>query len=310
MNAIVGYLRDYIRSLNRSVFLLTTLFVAILIIINYTFGLEKRIFALPNWPLRFTGFFFLYAFVFSAAWLFQSFYNKEIRYVPTFFYILLLVAPAIFAAKITFDWFPALFTKYWPAPWGQYGNLVLSWPLKCLLVLVLVTLVWKWGNYPKPVAGTQFDGFNARPYFLLLLFMVPLLAFAATQADFLHTYPKLQRLHFIDPYVQQEWLWKGVFEMAYGIDFITIEFFFRGFLILAFVRYAGKDAILPMAVFYCSIHFGKPLFECITSYIGGIILGAVVYNTRTIWGGLIVHLGIAWLMEVAGYLGHLWIGNS
>jgi len=37
------------------------------------------------------------------------------------------------------------------------------------------------------------------------------------------------------------------------------------------------------------------------------ILGAVILQTRSIWGGLIVHLGIAWLMELFGYLGHtLW----
>ena len=120
--------------------------------------------------------------------------------------------------------------------------------------------------------------------------------------------PKMQRIDGLEQYVQHTFPWKGLYELSYGIDFVTIEFFFRGFLILAFARYAGKQAILPVAAFYCSIHFGKPLFECITSYFGGIILGAVVFNTRSIWGGLIVHLGIAWLMELAGYLGHLYKG--
>ena len=77
-----------------------------------------------------------------------------------------------------------------------------------------------------------------------------------------------------------------------------------GFLILAFIKWAGKDAILPMACFYCTIHFGKPLGECISSYFGGIILGVVVYHTRSIYGGLLVHLGIAWLMELGGYIGN------
>jgi hypothetical protein len=306
MHEIVGYLRNYFRSLNRSAFLFTTLLVTLLIILNYTVGIEKRIFSFDGWPLHTAAFFLLYAFTFSAAWLLQSLFNKEVKNLPASFYLLLLIAPAIFALKITFDWFPALFTRTWALPWKHYGVLVTAWPLKCLLVLALVTGVWKWVRYPRPVAGTQFSGFDARPYFLLLLMMTPLIALAATQADFLHTYPKVQRLQFIDAYVAHPWPWKLAYELAYGVDFITIEFFFRGFLILAFVRYGGAAAILPMAAFYCSIHFGKPLFECITSYIGGIILGAVVYNTHTIWGGLIVHLGIAWLMEVAGYLGHLW----
>jgi hypothetical protein len=33
----------------------------------------------------------------------------------------------------------------------------------------------------------------------------------------------------------------------------------------------------------------------------------VVYNTRSIAGGLLVHLGIAWLMELGGYFGNILI---
>ncbi|MBL7736351.1 MAG: hypothetical protein JNL51_12895 [Chitinophagaceae bacterium] len=34
---------------------------------------------------------------------------------------------------------------------------------------------------------------------------------------------------------------------------------------------------------------------------GGILLGVIIYHTQSIWGGPVVHLGIAWLMEAAGY---------
>jgi membrane protease YdiL (CAAX protease family) len=115
----------------------------------------------------------------------------------------------------------------------------------------------------------------------------------------------LKQVAFIDAYSTQPWWHKLLFELSYGIDFVTIELFFRGFLVLAFVRHAGEEAILPMAVFYCSIHFGKPLAECISSFFGGIILGVVVYKTGSITGGLVVHLGIAWLMEIGGYVGIL-----
>jgi membrane protease YdiL (CAAX protease family) len=104
-----------------------------------------------------------------------------------------------------------------------------------------------------------------------------------------------------------QWWHILLYELSYGSDFFTIELFFRGFLILGFLKYAGKDAILPMACFYCAIHFGKPMAECISSYFGGIILGIVVYNTRSIAGGLLVHLGIAWLMELGGYFGNILI---
>jgi len=306
MNEIIGYLRNYIQSVNRSVFLFTTLFIAIAITCNYTLGINTAIVSIQSWPLRTAGFFLLFAFVFSAAWLLQFISTGRNIIENRFFFVLLLIAPVIFAAKVTFDQAAIAVTHNLQPPWDQYWNKVLAWPLKFLLVLALVAAIWKWGRFPQPLAGVQLRGFNVQPYFLLLLCMVPLIAFAATRSDFLHTYPKVQRIDFIDQYVTHPFPWKLLYELSYGIDFVTIEFFFRGFLILAFVRFAGKDAILPVAAFYCSIHFGKPLFECITSYAGGIILGAVVYNTRSIWGGLIVHLGIAWLMELAGYLGHLY----
>ena len=137
----------------------------------------------------------------------------------------------------------------------------------------------------------------------MLLIMVPLVAAASFQKDFLYVYPKLKNIQFFFENENSGW-YKFLYELSYGSDFVTIELFFRGFLILAFVKWAGKEAILPMAVFYCTIHFGKPLGECISSYLGGIILGVITYNTQTIFGGLLVHLGIAWLMELGGYLGN------
>lgn len=313
MNEIIGYLRNYLQSVNRTVFLLTTLLVAIAITCNYTLGIDRTLKELFTWPQRIAGYFVLFGFIFSAAWLVQFLADRQ-TILPMaignrFFFVLLLAAPAIFALKITFAVVTREITMHLSMPWSEYLYKLLDWPLKLVLVMTLVTALWYAGRFEKPVAGLQARGFNLRPYLLLLLGMVPLIAFAATRNDFLHTYPKMQSIDGLQQYAPHNFPFKLLYELSYGIDFVTIEFFFRGFLILAFARFAGKHAILPVAAFYCSIHFGKPLFECITSYFGGIILGAVVYNTRSIWGGLTVHLGIAWLMELAGYLGHLYKGK-
>ena len=137
----------------------------------------------------------------------------------------------------------------------------------------------------------------------MLLIMVPLIAAASTQHDFLAMYPKLQHAAFFNG-AEHGAGYKLLYELSYGSDFFSIELFFRGFLVLAFVKWFGKDAILPMACFYCTIHFGKPLGECISSFFGGLVLGVVTYHTRTIWGGLMVHLGIAWMMEIGGFFGN------
>jgi membrane protease YdiL (CAAX protease family) len=163
----------------------------------------------------------------------------------------------------------------------------------------MLILIWKLYSREQPLYGLKTGNLYWKPYLLMLLLMIPLIILAATQNDFLSVYPKLNSVPSAT-----EWWQKILFELSYGTDFFTIEFFFRGFLVLAFAKWAGKDAILPMACFYCTIHFGKPLGECISSYFGGILLGIVVYNTKSIWGGLMVHLGIAWIMEFAGYFGN------
>ena len=132
--------------------------------------------------------------------------------------------------------------------------------------------------------------------------MLPLIIAAGTQQDFLKVYPKAA---FIKNLPLNSWIDSGryiLFELCYGFDFLSIEFFFRGFLILALLQICGAHCIIPAACFYCAIHLGKPMAEAISSIFGGLFLGIIVYNTKSIRGGLLVHLGIAWLMELSGWL--------
>ena len=72
-------------------------------------------------------------------------------------------------------------------------------------------------------------------------------------------------------------------------------------LIDGLAQILGRHAVLPMAVIYCFLHTGKPPGEAISSIFGGYILGVIAYETKSIWGGIIVHVGIAWMMEVIGF---------
>ena len=49
------------------------------------------------------------------------------------------------------------------------------------------------------------------------------------------------------------------------------------------------------------LHFGKPLGECISSVFGGYILGVIALYSRNIWGGVVLHMGVAALMELAAF---------
>jgi membrane protease YdiL (CAAX protease family) len=74
-------------------------------------------------------------------------------------------------------------------------------------------------------------------------------------------------------------------------------------MILAFLKILGPKAIIPTAAFYFSIHFGKPIGETISSFFGGVLLGYLSYKTQSIWGGVLVHIGIALLMELGAFIG-------
>jgi hypothetical protein len=41
--------------------------------------------------------------------------------------------------------------------------------------------------------------------------------------------------------------------------------------------------------------------ETVGSVFGGFALGVLAYKSRNIYGGIIVHLGVAWGMELAAF---------
>ena len=304
MRTFFGYFLAYWRQSSRTAFWLTVLFVGILISINYTVGIEWRIRGMGAWWWRYGTFVAFYGGVLALAWGLQR--QRMCRGL----WRLLAVAPLYFAAKML----------HWDFSWAlagdtgsaveRYWEIALQWPAKLALLMGLLWVVWRagWlgeggGREAKrgfgEALGLTAKGFTARPYLLLLMLLAPVVALASTQADFLRVYPKVSAVAFMSGVPA-----KVAYELAYGLDFISIEVFFRGLLVVGVVRYAGEKAILPMAAFYCTIHFGKPLGECLTSFVGGMALGVLAYRTRSVLGGLIVHLGIAWMMEIGGWLGH------
>jgi Type II CAAX prenyl endopeptidase Rce1-like len=307
MKSIAGYVADYRRWVDQKLFFAVSFILAILIFLNYRYHIAATVndfHFLPKFLLYDALFLFVYVGCWFGSLTFSGTAAPGRMAAPTDrrFYIMLVAAPAIFAIKIALP--VRNIVRHLPVSDGinQFLQVVLQWPVKAALVSFLIIWCWKYLRNASPVAGlAPFSDDRVRPYFVLLLMMLPLILLAGTFPDFQKAYPKLHLIASLNNGPVP--LWKAlVFELSYGLDFFTIEFFFRGFLVLALANFAGKAAILPMAAFYCTIHFGKPLGECITSFFGGIILGAVVYNTRSVWGGLIVHLGIAWAMEAAGLL--------
>lgn len=299
MKKITGYVKDYFICVDKRILFLSAGFIAFAIFCNYHFNLNSRISALDN-SLQYLSWYCIFLFAFSFAYFLFFFFNGIHFFNNARFIVLLLVAPCLFAWKMAYD---VHFFFSSNAIENIYWNHIIYWPFKLAVITALVWVIWKLMEEKQVFYGLTLKNLQLKPYLFMLLLMVPLIAAASTQHDFLTMYPKLKSLSYLTG-VHNKPAYKLLFELSYGSDFFGIELFFRGFLVLAFVKWFGRDAILPMACFYCTIHFGKPLGECISSFFGGLILGIVTYNTRTIFGGLMVHLGIAWMMELGGYIGN------
>lgn len=186
-------------------------------------------------------------------------------------------------------------TQYWATKVAVNGISFFT------IMLPLFVFHKKYENDQTRFYGLTAYKFDARPYFTMLAIMVPLLVTASFSEGFLRQYPMYKvsaaHIHLGIP----EWVTVAGYEVAYGLDFITVELLFRGFLVIGMISILGRGSVLCMAVLYCVLHFGKPAGEAISSIFGGYILGVVAYETRSIWGGVIVHMGIAWMMEVIAF---------
>jgi hypothetical protein len=310
MNVFIIYLKDYFRNIPLKDFLFTSFFVAALVVLNYTIGIEKVIKNIPSWYAGFFLFYVFYLFVFAVAYL----VHFRVKNQPSVtgkntFYLVLFIAPFFFALKMMPWGLASCLSPKGHDPWIQYWAFIFQLPLRLLLLLIGLFTIRKCYSFEKSFFGLTAKPLDLKPYLLVLGCMVPVIAFASVQPDFLLVYPKVRAIGSIHPPTLIRWPWQLLYEISYGIDFITIELFFRGLLVIGLMHFVGIRAILPMAAFYCSVHFGKPLGECISSYFGGLILGVIAYRTRTITGGLLIHLGIAWMMELGGWLGNLHVNS-
>lgn len=301
MKVIIGYISGYFYETDKRILVLVSALAGFLIFSNYHFHLDARISGQNSFGASFSWRALIFFTAFFLPYLVYSLFNRRAYFSKGSFIVLLLLAPLVFSFKVAFN---PRFYLTGEQDTNAFWDHVIYWPSLLVITAAILFITWKIADSDQPFYGIKTRGINWKPYFTMLLIMLPLITLASTQPDFQAMYPKLKLITDDTTLVHLGWWHKLLFELSYGSDFITIELFFRGFLILAFIKWAGKDAILPMACFYCTIHFGKPLGECISSYFGGMILGIIVYHTRSIFGGLMVHLGIAWMMEIGGFVGN------
>jgi len=178
--------------------------------------------------------------------------------------------------------------------WGSLswcGSIVfLYW----LLPMPVVTAVFKQSLSDY---GLSFKVLRShyQPYLILFgVMLVPLLLVAST--------PVFQQMYPFFKYVRHSWTLFLLWQVAYALQFVAVEFFFRGFLLFGLYPRLGAYTFFLNSIPYCMIHFSKPLGESLGAIVAGIVLSYLAYKSRSVWGGAALHWGVAVSMDLAAIL--------
>lgn len=300
LNQIGIYLHNWFKAafhLGYLVFIF--LMLGLILFTNYHVASIQQLLQTKLTQNSFIASYLLYCIPFAMAYALQPlFFTIDHKKHWKQLAILILVAPAIFAFRVNAATATNWLTHFFEGDVFIAHRFIYKWILKACIVISLVLI---WAYYSKNLRLFRLDRFNKlKPYWYMLLLMLPLVLWASLQPSFHQLYPRVHVLYPLN--LPIKFLYYITFELSYIFDFISIEFFFRGFLIFAVMRTCGLHCVIPAACFYCCIHLDKPLAEAISSFFGGTILAILSYHTKNVWGGIIVHVGIALFMEVLGML--------
>ena len=169
--------------------------------------------------------------------------------------------------------------------------------LACLSLFIIVPTLFHF-IFPTGVKdpfglGVGYSAKHKSIYVTLLLLMLPLIWVAAGDSDFNNFYPmyKPSSLELLLYY-----------ELIYMLQFIAVEFFFRGFMLFRFQQMFSGYAVVMMIIPYSLLHVHKPFPEALASIVGGCVLGYLALQTRSIWPGVMVHCGVALSMDCFGLI--------
>jgi hypothetical protein len=188
---------------------------------------------------------------------------------------------------------------------GMFGHLYWFWVGGPLLLFLLPLLFARlaFGVKPREVGcavGNWRSGLKWT--FGLYLAFLPCIVFASTLAPFQKMYPMNKFVgteavaYFVDgtgsvgPFL--------LYSLSYGAYFIGWEFFFRGFIGFSLFSRLGYNGVLFATVPFAVMHVGKPDIEMFGSIVAGILLGVFALRERSFLYGALLHMMVAWTMDV------------
>jgi len=173
-----------------------------------------------------------------------------------------------------------------PFAWWALASLV----LRVAIPFAVVAFVFR-----EPIAayGWKCRGqlAHAPTYLALYLLALPLILWAASLESFQLKYP----------FYKGAAAGGGIFwayEGMYGVQFMGVEAFFRGFLTFALFRRFGYNALFIMAIPYVMVHFNKPLPEVVGALGAALVLGYLALRAGSFVPGMFLHWAVGITMDV------------
>jgi membrane protease YdiL (CAAX protease family) len=182
-------------------------------------------------------------------------------------------------------WYDLVVYCWWTG-WHLVSFLLLPWlVIRYLLGLRMGDMALRWNETTE----------HWRGYVLLLSPILVFVVLVSFGEDFVDHYPFYR-------YANRSWFDFLAWQMLYMSQFVVLEFFFRGYVVNALRPAVGANAIWIMCVPYLMIHFPKLWLEATGAILFGLFLGILALRSRSIWGGVLVHAGVALSMDVAALL--------
>ena len=307
MKDFVGYLKKYISAYyNRNLYLSIGLFLGLAIVGNFGFGAYDWLSYNYSgqwvfWPIMSLFMAFPFVLISGLVYLFTP--NKAWANNP-YFWLQVFVGFVIMGFERSF-----FMHKDWAANLNgvDYTFYIhtMSWGRTFITTFVPLLLFYYLYNRHKQKSqnwyGLRLDSTNYGLYLWLIFIVFGGMFLASYLSELSSYYPRykhsagaqLAQEHGISPYIPV-----FIYELIYGASFINVELFFRGFLVIGFARFFGPHAVLAMVGSYVFLHFGKPFTECLSSAIGGYALGILAFYSQRSWGGVILHISLAWSMDL------------
>lgn len=178
------------------------------------------------------------------------------------------------------------------------------WGLSSFFFRVFIPLlcIWFWfKESPREYGFRMWEKGHGWVYFGFFVLMVPILVVMSFTKDFQNKYP------FWDHAGESIWHFIA-YQFSYGLQFVSLEAFFRGFIIFALFKKFGYYGVMIMVIPYCMIHFGKPIPETLGAIIAGIVLGYLALKSKSWIPGALLHWGVGITMDAACILQRYFAG--